>query len=166
MKTESLTPIQPQPTAAWTRLQVCHAIVKWVARTFSVPLIIFFSICLIGVVISGDYPGGQELLAGTFGLVGLLVAWRWELIGGGALFLGNSVNALVSRMQEEPWGFYIWWMLASLFLASGFLKRAVNPVTNPEEIKAARILAWIFTILAVASIGGCFAFGAYKHFNG
>ena len=166
MKTESSTPVQMQPEAAWTRLQACQSIVKWVARTCSAPFIIFFSICLIGVVISGDYPSAPELLEGTCGLAGLLLAWRWELIGGGALFLGNSVNALVSRMQEEPWGFYLWWMLASLFLVSGFLKRAVNPATNPPEIKTARVLAWVFAVLALASIGGCFASGAYMHFNG
>jgi len=149
-----------EPPAALTRLQVGHATVKWTARVLSAPLII-----LLGVIVIGC-PGGKDLFEGLYGIVGLLAAWRWELFGGGWLFLATSVCALVLGMQEEPWGFYIWWLVASLFLVSGFLKRAANPAASPQAIQIARILALVFAVLALASIGGCFASGAYQHFNG
>jgi peptidoglycan/LPS O-acetylase OafA/YrhL len=106
------------------------------------------------------------MITGLFGLFTLLVAWRWELVGGGLMFLGTSVNAYITKMQEEPWGFYIGWMLAFLFLTSGSLRIAVNPAASRRAIKTARTLALAFALLALASLGGCFGLGAYKKFNG
>jgi hypothetical protein len=69
-------------------------------------------------------------------------------------------------MHEEPWGFYIGWMLAFLFLISGSLRVAVNPAATQRAIKIARILALVFAVLAAASVGGCFGLGAANKFNG
>jgi hypothetical protein len=86
---------------------------------------------------------------------------------GGLMFLGTSVNACITKMHEEgPWGFYVGWMLAFLFLTSGSLKIAVNPTASRRAIKAAGILALVFAFLALASLGGCFGLGAYKKLNG
>ena len=68
--------------------------------------------------------------------------------------------------SKESWGFYIGWMLALLFLASGSLRIAVSPIASRRTIKATRILALVFALLALASLGGCFASGAAYKFNG
>jgi hypothetical protein len=144
----------------------CRSAVKWTTRVFSLPLILTFSIVLIQALFSGDYPGQSDMITGLFALFALLVAWRWEIAGGGLMLLGTSVNACATKMREEPWGFYIGWMLAFLFLTSGALKLAVNPVATQKQVKAARILALVFALLALASLAGCFGLGAYKRFNG
>lgn len=144
----------------------CRSAAKWTARVLSLPLILMFSIVMVQAVFSGDYPGKSDMITGLFALFTLLVAWRWEMVGGGLLLLGTSFNACITKMQEEPWGFYIGWMLAFLFLTSGSLKLAVNPTASQRAIKVARILALVFAILALASLGGCFGLGAYKKFNG
>ncbi len=76
------------------------------------------------------------------------------------------MNASVTKMSEEPWGFYIGWMLAFLFLSSGSLRIAVNPAASKKTIKVARILALTFAVLAVASVAGCFGLGAANKFDG
>jgi len=144
----------------------CRSGFKWTARVLSLPLILTFSIVLVQAVFSGDYPGRSDMMIMLFTLSALLVAWRWETVGGGLMLLGTSVNALVTKMQEEPWGFYIGWMLAFLFLTSGSLKIAVSPAASHRTIQAGRILALLFAFLALASLAGCFATGAYKKFNG
>jgi hypothetical protein len=69
-------------------------------------------------------------------------------------------------MHEEPWGFYITWMLACLFLSSGSLKLAVNSAPGARAIKTAKTLGLVFALLAPAFLGGCFASGAVNKFNG
>jgi hypothetical protein len=156
---EKAVPPTPQFTG-------CRSGVKWTARVLSLPLILMFSIGLGGVVLSGDYPDKGEMINGLFTLFALLIAWRWEKVGGGLLLLGNSVNACITKMQEEPWGFYIVWMLAFLFLTSGSLKIAVSPAASRKAVKLGRILALVFAFLALASLAGCFGSGAYRKFNG
>ena len=82
------------------------------------------------------------------------------------MFLGTAVNACITHMQEEPWGAYIVWMLGFLFLTSGSLRIAVNPAVSQRAVKTARIMALIFAVLALASLGGCFVSGAANKFNG
>ena len=121
---------------------------------------------MLEAVFSGDYPGKSDMITGLFVLFVLLVAWRWEIVGGGLMLLGTTVNACITRMQEEPWGFYIGWMLAFLFLTSGSLRVANTPAASQKAVITARILAVVFAVLALASLGGCFAFGAANKFNG
>jgi hypothetical protein len=121
---------------------------------------------MLQAVCSGDYPGRSDMVAMLFLLPVLLVAWRWELVGGALLLLGTSVNACVTKMHEEPWAFYIGGMLAFLFLTSGSLKIAVSPAVSRRAIKMGRGLALVFGLLALASLAGCFGLGAYKKFNG
>jgi hypothetical protein len=156
---ESTTPPEPPFTG-------CRSGVKWVTRILSLPLILTCSIVMIQAVFSGDYPGKSDMVAMLFVLPALLIAWRWEMVGGALFLLGTSVNAYVTKMHEEPWGFYIGWMFAFLFLVSGALKTAVSPAASQRAIKTARILALVFALLALASLAGCFGSGAYKKFNG
>jgi len=118
----------------------CRSAVKWTARVLSLPLILTFSIVMVQAVFSGDYPGKSDMINGFFALFALLVAWRWEMVGGGLMFLGTALNACITHMQEEPWGAYIGWMLGFLFLTSGSLRIAVNPAASQRAVKTARII--------------------------
>lgn len=82
----------------------CRSDAKWTARGLSLPLILMFSIVMVRAVFSGDYPGKSDMITGLLALFPLLVAWRWEMVGGGLMLLGTSFNAYITRMQEEPLG--------------------------------------------------------------
>jgi len=184
MNTESSTPVpdspSPSPSTSTEQLTVpaekamtptprftgCRATLRWTARVLSLPFILTYSIVMIQAVFSGDYPGKSDMITGLSSLFALLVAWRWELAGGGVMLLGSSVTACVTRMQEEPWGFYIDWMLGFLFLASGSLSMAVRAPASAKALKVGRALALVFACLALASLAGCFGSGAYRKFNG
>ena len=155
-----------QTTLRKPPFSACGSDVRWTARVLSLPLILTFSIVMVEAVFSGDYPGKSDLITGLFALFSLLVAWRWEMVGGGLMLLGTSVNAYVTKMQEEPWGFYIGWLLAFLFLTSGSLKIAANPAATRRAMQVGKVLALVFAFLALASLAGCFGLGAYKKFNG
>jgi hypothetical protein len=144
----------------------CRSVVKWTARVLSLPLILFISISLGGAVLSGDYGGKGEMIIFLSALFILLVAWRWELVGGGLLLMGISIMACITPKGDEPWAAYILWMLGFLFLTSGSLKIAVNPAASQKAVKTAKIVALIFAVLALASLVGCFASGAVNKFNG
>ena len=160
------SPTDESPVSTKPRFSGCRSAVKWTARVLSLPLILTFSIVMVQAVFSGDYPGKSDMINGLFALFALLVAWRWEMVGGGLMFLGTALNACITQMREEPWGFYIGWMLGFLFLASGSLRIAVNPAASQRAVKTARIVALIFAVLALGSLGGCFASGAAWKFNG
>ncbi len=152
------------------RFSGCRSAAKWTARVLSLPLILFVSISFGGAVLSGDYGGKGEMIIFLSALFILLVAWRWELVGGGLLVMGISIMWCITHTREhtreEPWAAYILWMLGFLFLTSGSLKIAVNPAASQKAVKTARIVALIFAVLVLASLGGCFASGAAWKFNG
>lgn len=169
MNAASSDPVLPSPTDESSvntqpRFSGCRSFVKWTARILSLPLILTFSIVMVQAVFSGDYPGKSDMITGLGTLFVLLVAWRWERLGGGLMVLGTALGACLTR--EESWGSYINWMLGFLFLTSGSLGIVVNPAASQRTVKTARILALIFAVLALTSLGGCFASGAANKFNG
>ncbi len=54
------------------------------------------------LVIMGDFNEGQPVGSEGQALSVLLLAWRWEVIGGGLLFSFVSVNAYLDKMQHGP----------------------------------------------------------------
>ena len=175
MNPASSDPVLPLPTEkssvnTMPPFTGCHLVVKWTARVLSLPIILFVTISLGGAVLSGDYGGKGEMIIFLSGLFILLVAWRWELVGGGLLLMGIFILWCITRTrdhtQDEPWAGYIFCMLAFLFLTSGSLKIAVNPAASQKAVRTARIVALIFAVLVLASLGGCFASGAANKFNG
>jgi len=175
MNPASSEPVLPTPTVESSvntkpPFTGCHLVVKWTARVLSLPIILFISISLGGAVLTGDYGGTGEMIVFLSALVIFLVAWRWELVGGGLLVMGISIMWWITRTpehtREEPWAAYILCMLGFLFLTSGSLRIAVNPAASQKAVKTARILALLFAVLMLACLGGCFATGAAHKFNG
>jgi hypothetical protein len=111
-------PLPKDRLSVWTR---------WVARGLGLALILLVTLFFVGEgLISGEMPNllvmslTEDLLLVTLlmTLLGIIVAWRWEGIGGllvvGSVLLFESINAIVS-------GYWRFGVLDPLFYLVGLL---------------------------------------------
>jgi hypothetical protein len=110
-----------------------HTIIRWTARVWG---ILVFALALIIIFTpdpyaSGPVPAEDWFLLSLWGLaiVGLLVAWRWELAGGILTIATMFIRELVWIILKGDWivSFLIVWLLvvppAILFLVAWDLDR-------------------------------------------
>ncbi len=74
--------------------QAIRAVFRWAARILGALLV---GLALLLAVGEGVHPGDFDLRSGAMmlafltGLAGMLVLWRWELLGGGVVLAGMAV---------------------------------------------------------------------------
>lgn len=108
-------------------------IIRWIARIWS---ILVFVVALIIIFIPDPYatepvPASDWFLASLWGvaILGLLIAWRWELIGGIITIATMFVRELIWVMLKGYWwvNFLIFWFFvvppAIMFLVAWGLER-------------------------------------------
>jgi hypothetical protein len=103
---------------------------RWILRGLSGLIIAFFLLFFVGEIFFGEKTGEplsnnailQLSLAGI-GLIGLGLAWKWELIGGiiaSAAFIGL---AIINPSILDNGLLYIWPLIAILFIVLWALSR-------------------------------------------
>ena len=111
--------------------------VRWTARVLSALLVVLVLVMFIGVTLDGGFHPlklkGVEPIQMIFfwmACVGMVVAWRWQVIGG-ALSLGGMILFFTVELAANgrfPRGFALYLMLlpGALFLLSGFLSQRMS----------------------------------------
>lgn len=102
--------------------------IRWVARGLSVVLVLFFAF-----MVSAHFLGGQEAPPGTATtlaigviLLGLIVAWKWEALGGIVVLCGYAFSALLAPPVLRAWPYAVCLLAGVLFLISWFMRRPAN----------------------------------------
>jgi hypothetical protein len=121
--------------------------IRWIARIWSIPLIVYALVVLIGTIATwlglgtpDPYAVQEQQTAAEYltpvllslSALGLALAWRWELQGS-LLSLAFLAAALVSLLIQVPLGSLTWatstpyWLcLAALLPAAFFLSDALR----------------------------------------
>jgi hypothetical protein len=115
--------------------------VRWGARILSVAILLFWGWFLIAHLFGEegrpsrppvwqDYVG---LTALVVSLVGLAIAWKWELAGGALTLAAVAVGAFIN-WQVLVFPYALIWFAAVLFLACGWMSRARrnDPAARPH----------------------------------
>ncbi len=106
--------------------------VRWLARIVSTPIILLWGLFLItGLLGYGEQPSLKTrdyigLTAMGISLLGLAVAWKWELLGGLTALVAYVVLVVFFdwRLLASP--YLLWAIAAILFLSSWWLHRAAQ----------------------------------------
>jgi hypothetical protein len=111
-------------------------IVRWIARIWSIPV---FAVALLEIVTPDPYATEPVPLADWFllslwgvAILGLLVAWRWELVGAIVTIATMSIRELAWVFLKGQWlvNFLIVWVFvvppAILFLVAWALERTAR----------------------------------------
>ncbi len=103
---------------------------RWMARGFTVVLMVLVIALVIGEGMPNllNRPGFEVLQLFAFAVVlaGLLIGFRWELLGGVAVLSGLVVFYLINlaAVGKVPGGLFPWFFIAGLlFLVSGLSSR-------------------------------------------
>ena len=105
---------------------------RWAARGLSALILLFWGFFLLSGLFGGESEASRPLNARdyvglvTMGLwlIGLVIAWKWELLGGGMVLVA-FVIAGVANTNVFSLPFLIVPTAAVLFLASWWLRRSV-----------------------------------------
>ena len=111
-------------------------IIRWIARIWSILIFVF---ALLRIFVPDPYatepvPASDWFLLSLWGMaiLGLLIAWRWELIGGIITIATMFVRELIWVVLKGDWlvNFLIIWFIvvppAILFLVAWGLERKVK----------------------------------------
>lgn len=108
-------------------------IIRWIARIWSIPVFVF---ALLRIITPDPYatepvPASDWFLLSLWGvaILGLLIAWRWELVGGIITIATMFVRELFWVILKGDWlvNFLIFWFFvvppAILFMVAWGLER-------------------------------------------
>lgn len=105
------------------------AVLRWTARVWSLGTIILVLAFIVG---EGDNPVGPDEWLGflffPFGIcVGMVLAWRWEALGGivtvGSFGVFYMVRLATAGRLPEGWAWLVFAAPGFLFLLAWFLSR-------------------------------------------
>lgn len=157
----------PQPHHGAQRLATA---LRWVARTLSLPVLLFFGLSFFagaspppGAAAVGLSPADYLKLAlMDLLLAGLLVGWRWEGLGGTITLCGLAISALYYRLLGPYWVMGGSFAIPLAVSSFGLLFVACWLVARPERHLMGRTeLAVIASGLALC----CCGFGISVFFN-
>jgi hypothetical protein len=103
-------------------------IIRWIARVIGIVLVGLTLILAIGEGVPNLFTQPFLIQLGFLALAlvlsGILLAWRWEFLGGILSFVGWVLFILAERVHWQHSLFFILLAVPSLlFLASSFLRR-------------------------------------------
>lgn len=108
--------------------------VRWLARMVSAAILLFWGFFLTAHLTGHEATASRPLTlsdsiilaAMGISLLGLAVAWKWELTGALMTLAGCVILAVVNwRILASP--YLLWPVAAVLFLSSWWMHRATNP---------------------------------------
>lgn len=113
-------------------------VVRWGARLLSAGILLFWGWFLIAHLFSAEGLGARVpadylgLTASVAGLVGLALAWKWEVLGGLITLVAYVILGVVSwRAIGGP--YILWPVTATMFMSSWWLHRAVQHDTVSKK---------------------------------
>lgn len=116
--------------------------IRWLARILSALILVFWSWFILGHIL-GDAgrPTGPSVTSDHLGLaamgvalVGLAVAWKWEVTGPVMALVGYGVLGIAN--ENALGGLYVLWPVAAvLFLSSWWMHRSAHPSAAPGQDK-------------------------------
>jgi len=99
--------------------------VHWTARVLSVIVVLFFGFMIVAHFVGSEElpPRAATLVAIGVILIGLMVAWRWEAVGGVLVLGGYCFSALLNGQVLRAWPYALCLIAGLLFLVSWFMRR-------------------------------------------
>ena len=99
--------------------------VHWTARVLSVVVVLFFGFMIVAQFVGDEElpPRAVTLVAISAILIGLMVAWRWEGVGGVIALGGYFFSALLNGQVLRTWPYALCLVAGLLFLLSWFMRR-------------------------------------------
>ena len=98
-------------------------IFRWILRVLSGLIIVFFLLMFIGETFFGENPGNPmttnaivQLSVMGIGLIGLGLAWKWDLIGGIIALAAFGLLALINPAVMKPSPLLVFPVTAVLFI--------------------------------------------------
>jgi hypothetical protein len=105
-------------------------ILRWILRVLSSIIILFFLFMFIGQTFSVEKPGEHfspyeiiQLSINGIGLVGLGLAWKWELMGGIIALVAFIVLTIINPIVLKFPLLFIWPIIAILFIMLWVISR-------------------------------------------
>ncbi len=105
-------------------------IFRWILRVLSGLIIVFLLLMFIGETFFGENPGSPmsantilQLSVMGIGLIGLGLAWKWELIGGIIALATFVVLALINPTVMQPSLLFVFPATAILFIVLWAISR-------------------------------------------
>jgi hypothetical protein len=137
-------------------LLITRGFVHWVWRIFSIIILLLFVLAFIDLLARPARPDLILIIAGLTFCGGLLISWRWELLGGIISCLAIGTMESVEYFQGKPvldtdLVGYLVCVVGMLPLLSWTL----STVTKPKVRFFTRISSFIILPLIVVAIGFC-----------
>ncbi len=109
-----------------SNLHVISLVIRWVARVMGSLLAALFIFMFAGYALAGEFipifrltlPETLEMIAVLIALIGVGIAWRWELTGGVMVFSAGLMFMLVESIESRSFD-PIWF--ATVFMVVGVL---------------------------------------------
>ena len=95
-------------------------IIRWTARILSALIIAFHVLSFLGDRLPSNLPTRDVVNLILWGIVmlGLIIAWKWEGIGGLVIILVSVVQYVIDPVLLSMWAFWIAPFTGVLFLIS------------------------------------------------
>ena len=93
-------------------------VIRWTARILSVLILAFYALSFLGEGLPSNLPAHDVDIFILWGIVmlGLIIAWKWEGIGGLVIILVSVVQNVIDPVFLSMWAFWIAPFTGVLFL--------------------------------------------------
>lgn len=105
------------------------AFVHWAARVLAASLVLFFGLFLAVHIVDHDAPDTPTFITICTILAGLLIGWKWEVMGGVLVIAGYLHMGYLSAPAAGSWPYVLCLITGVLLVISWFLRR--RTVTLP-----------------------------------
>ncbi len=109
-------------------------ILRWIARVLGVLIILFFVASLLGEQSAGTLTLLDWIKLGLWFVVmaGLLVSWRWEVVGGLVVIGAFVIMVILNPRILSMWAMWVSPVTAWLFILCGMRsKQKLEPAHKP-----------------------------------
>ena len=113
--------------------------IRWIARVLSALIILFWGFMIVAHVVGGSNSQGSpltindnlKLILMVIYLIGLVIAWKWEVAGATVVLVAFAGNAILG-IDIFSFPLILVPITACLFLLSWWLRRPRTPVESPS----------------------------------
>jgi hypothetical protein len=110
-------------------------IIRWTARIISILIISLFLLFFIGESVTEHHPNAEpiaiiNIVVGVLMIGGLVVAWKWEFLGGLISVIGFIGVGIVNPRSFTLPMMYLFLLPAILFLICAWKSRSLRSADN------------------------------------
>lgn len=107
--------------------------IHWTARVLSALMVLSIGFLLVLHAVEHDAPGLPTLTAMCLILAGLIVAWKWEAIGGALAIVGYLHLGYLNSSAAGSWPYLLCFSTGVLFVISWFFRRQMHVMPVDKE---------------------------------